>query len=97
MDGWVVELSEYGIQYKPRLGKKGQVMVDFLVEIPQTETCSDSLNWWILSVDGASQHTGADIGPQLKSSSKDKIEQAIRLSFSASNNELEYEAILVEI
>ena len=33
----------------------------------------------------------------LKSSSGDKIEQAIRLGFSASNNELEYEAILVGI
>ena len=27
---WVMELSEYGIQYKPRLSKKGQVLADFL-------------------------------------------------------------------
>ena len=31
---WAMELSEYGIQYKPRLSKKGQVLVDFLAEIP---------------------------------------------------------------
>ena len=28
-----MELSEYGIQYKPRLVKKGQVLADFLAEI----------------------------------------------------------------
>ena len=94
---WAIELSEYGIQYKPRLAKKGQVLADFLAEIPQPETCPDSLNWWILSVDGESRQTRADIGLQLKSLGGDKIEQEIRLSFSASNNESEYEAILAEI
>ena len=31
---WVMELREYGIQYKPRLSKKGQVLADFIAEIP---------------------------------------------------------------
>ena len=97
MARWEVELSEYDIQYKPRLAKKGQVLADFLAEIPQPETCPDSLNWWTLSVDGVSRQTGAGIGPQLKSPSGDKIEQAIRLAFSASNNESEYEGILTGI
>ena len=83
--------------YKPRLAKKGQVLADFLVEIPQNETCPNSLNWWTLSVDGASQQIEAGIGLQLKSPSGDKIEQAIRLGFSASNNESEYEVILAGI
>ena len=52
---------------------------------------------WTLSVDGASQQTRADIGLQLKSSGGNKIEQAIRLGFSALNNESEYEAILAGI
>ena len=56
-----------------------------------------SLNWWTLSVDGASRQTGAGIGLQLKSPSGDKIKQAIWLGFSASNNESEYEAILAGI
>ena len=58
MTQWAIELSEYGISYKPRLAKKGQVLVDFLAEIPQPETCSASSNWWILSVDGASWQLG---------------------------------------
>ena len=31
---WAIELSEYGIEYQPRLSMKGQVMVDFVVESP---------------------------------------------------------------
>ena len=48
-------------------------------------------------MDGASRQTGASICLQLKSSGGDKIEQAIRLGFGASNNESKYEAILAEI
>ena len=55
MARWAVELSEYGIQYKPRLAKKEQVLEDFLAEIPQIETCPDSFNWWTLNVDEASR------------------------------------------
>ena len=34
MARWAIELSEYEIQYKPRLSKKGQVLVDFIAELP---------------------------------------------------------------
>ena len=44
-----------------------------------------------------SRQIGVDIGLQLKSPGGDKIEQAIRLGFSASNNESEYEVILAGI
>ena len=94
MARWAIELSEYNIQYKPRLSKKGQVLVDFIAKLLQSETCPDNLDWWTLNIDGASRQTGASVGLQLKSPSEDKIEQAIRLGFSASNNESEYEAIL---
>ena len=87
MARWEIELSEFGIQYKPRLTKKGHVLADFLVEIPQSGMSLDSLNWLTLNVDGASRQTGVGIGLQLKSSTGEKIEQAIRFGFRASNNE----------
>ena len=70
------------------------MLVDFIAELPQSEMRPDSLDWWTLNIDGASRQTGAGIGLQLKSSSKDKIEQVIRLGFNASNNESKYEVIL---
>ena len=97
MARWAIELRKFGIQYKPRLAKKGQVLTDFLAEIPQSKMSLDSLNWWTLNVDGASRKIGADIDLQLKSSTGEKIEQAICLGFNASNSQSEYEAILAGI
>ena len=48
MARWAMELSEYGIQYKPRLAKKGPVLADFLAEIPRPGTCPNSEGWWTL-------------------------------------------------
>ena len=48
-------------------------------------------------MEGAARQTGVGIGLQLKSLGGDIIEQAIRLGFSTSNNESEYEAILAGI
>ena len=94
MASWAMELSEYGIQYKLRLSKKGQVLADFIAEIPQPNTCPDKTGWWTLCVDGASRKTGAGIGLQLTSPTGERIEQAVRLGFNAANNELEYEAMI---
>ena len=48
-------------------------------------------------MDDASRQTGAGVGLTLKAPTRERIGQAIRLGFPASNNETEYEAILVEI
>ena len=48
-------------------------------------------------MDGASRQTGARVGLQLKASTGEWVEQVIQLDFLASNNETEYEAILVKI
>ena len=92
-----MELSEYGIQYKPRLSKKGQVLADILAELPQHNISPNNEGWWNLYVDGASRQSGAGIGIQLTSPTKEKIEQAVRLGFDASNNESEYEALIVGV
>ena len=92
-----MELSEYDIQYKSRLSKKGQVLADFLVEIPQPDTCPNEKGWWTLCVDGASRQSGADIDLQLTSPTGERIEQAVRLGFGASNNESEYEAMIAGV
>ena len=42
MAQWVIELSEFCIQYKLCLAMKGQVLADFLAEVTQQETKSDN-------------------------------------------------------
>ena len=94
MARWTMELRKYGIQYKLRLSKKGQVLADFIAEIPQSDTCPDETGWWALNIDGASRQTEEGIGLQLTSPTGERIEHEIWLGFSATNNESEYEAMI---
>ena len=87
MAWWQIELSEFGIQYKPRLAKKEQILANFLAEIPESGVSQSSMTWWTLNVDEASRQIGDVIGLQLNSPAGEIIEQAIRLGFDASNNE----------
>ena len=48
-------------------------------------------------MDGASRQTRVGVGLTLKAPIGERIEQVIRLGFPASNNEMEYEAILAGI
>ena len=95
---WAIELSEYEIKYQSQLSLKGQVKVDFIVELLKKQTylvnCLGE-QWWILYVDGASRVSGSGVGLLLQSPTGKIVEQDICLSFSASNNEIEYEVVLV--
>ena len=50
---------------------------------------------WKVYVDGASNHKGSGVGLVLVSPEGITIEKSLRLGFSATNNESEYEALLV--
>ena len=80
--------------HKPDLSGR---MARWAIELSEFGILLDNLNWWTLNVDEASRKIRAGIGLQLKSPTGEKIKQAIRLGFSASNNESEYEAILAGV
>ena len=50
---------------------------------------------WELYVDGAVNQRGSGVGLVLMSPEKITIEKSLRLSFSATNNDAEYEALLM--
>ena len=51
--------------------------------------------FWTLFIDGSSTRDGSGVGIVLKSPEGSVIEQSVRLGFTASNNESEYEALIV--
>ena len=72
-------------------------MTDFIAELPKKPTHpveSPGEEWWTLYVDKASKAFGSRVGLIQQSPTRELLEQAIQLSFSTSNNEAEYEAIL---
>ena len=50
---------------------------------------------WEVYVDGATNQRGLGVGLVLVSPEKITIEKSLRLGFSATNNEAEYEALLI--
>ncbi|XP_071694851.1 uncharacterized protein [Rutidosis leptorrhynchoides] len=102
MAKWAIELGEHVITFLLRHSVKGQVIADFLVELPfdmikqgeTTVTRRDMDEFWELYTDGASSEEGAGIGILLVSPNGEEIMYAIGLKFAASNNEAEYEALI---
>ncbi|XP_024013210.1 uncharacterized protein LOC112087533 [Eutrema salsugineum] len=95
---WVIELSEYDIEYRNRSSAKSQVLADFLIELPAEATDEPTLDEvWTLHVDGSSSKHGSVIGIRLTSPTGEILEQYFRLKFHASNNEAEYKALIAGI
>ncbi|XP_071704658.1 uncharacterized protein [Rutidosis leptorrhynchoides] len=102
MAKWAIELGEHEITFLLRYLVKGQVIANFLVELPSdmikqgetTVTRRETDEFWELYTDEASSEEGAGIGLLLVSPKGEEITYAILLKFASSNNEAEYEALI---
>ena len=97
---WAIELSEFDISYKLKTAIKGQILADFVMEFTSAELAeatqtTPDLPIWRLSVNGAANAQVSGAGLILTSSEGIDIEYALRFGFRASNNEAEYEAVIV--
>jgi len=96
MARWAVELSEFYIHYEPRGPIKGQIYVDFVMELSSVATHQSGAGFrWVLYVDGSSNQQGSGAGVILGGPDGLLIEQALRFAFKASNNQTEYEVLIV--
>ena len=97
---WAIELGEHTITYKTRPAIKGQVLADFITEVPSDKIAeckmdeeparpADNQETWSLFTDGASNDDGAGAGLRLISPDKQEYTYAIRLDFKSTNNEAE--------
>jgi len=90
-----VKLSEFDIHYEPKGPIKGQIYADFVVELSSTATHQERVDFkWVLSVDGSSNQKGSGAGVILEGPDGLLIEQALRFTFKASNNQAEYKALI---
>lgn len=98
---WAIELGKHDIKITPRNAIKSQVVADFIAEfthreeLRQGENSLDDDKEWQLFVDGASNSRGSGAGMVFITLEGTIIEIAMTLGFAASNNEAEYEALLL--
>ncbi|KAL0451402.1 UNVERIFIED_CONTAM: hypothetical protein Slati_1118300 [Sesamum latifolium] len=91
-----VELSEYDISYLPRTTIKVQALADFVSEMAEMTIKDASQDQkWLLHVDGSSTAQGSGAGIVITTPQGEDFEFAIKFSFKASNNEAEYEALVI--
>ena len=93
---WAVELSEFDIKYLPRHAIKAQALADFIAEFTPSHNDSKVVEdkKWIIHVDGLSTQHARGIGVVLQSLEGDKLTYKVHLQYQATNNEVEYEALL---
>jgi hypothetical protein len=93
-------LIEYDLAYEPLKSIKGQVVADFIVEHSIDQNSDESYNFmsihpWKLFFDGSACREGQGVGIVLISPRGAIFEQSVRLEYFCTNNQVEYEAIML--
>ncbi|GJV17542.1 reverse transcriptase domain-containing protein [Tanacetum coccineum] len=98
---WSIELGEYDIQYRPRTSVKGQILADFIVERREDDPLDTPMeaeeelsDLWTLFTDRSSRVDGSGAGMILTNPEGAEFTYALRFRFDATNNEVEYEALI---
>ncbi|KAK8944743.1 hypothetical protein KSP39_PZI008034 [Platanthera zijinensis] len=93
---WSIELSEFDLVFVPRVAIKAQAVADFLVDyvVEVKEAEESPVVAWEMLVDGASGRSSFGGGIILISPEGTRIKQALKIHFTLTNNQAEYEAII---
>jgi hypothetical protein len=97
---WAYALIEYDLAYESLKSIKGQVVADFNIEHSTDQNSDESYNFmsihpWKLFFDGSAYREGQDVGIVLISPRGAVFEQSGCLEYFCTNNQAEYEAILL--
>ncbi|XP_063948038.1 uncharacterized protein LOC135152135 [Daucus carota subsp. sativus] len=106
MAKWAIRLSTYDIVYDARTAIKSQALADFVADFSPSQSQQAEAEYrrvmtktevqpWALYTDGASNVNGTGIGLVLKSPQGDSVAYSVCCEFKATNNEAEYEALIV--
>jgi ribonuclease HI len=93
---WSVELMGETLAYAPHKAIKSQILADFVAEWTDTQLPLPQIlaECWTLYFDRSVMKTGAGAGLLFISPLGEHMRYAVRLYFPASNNMVEYEALL---
>jgi hypothetical protein len=102
IEKWAYTLIEYDLAYESLKSIKGQVIADFIVEHSINQNSDESCNLvlihqWKLFFDGSACREGQGVGVVLISPIGAVFEQLVRLEYFCTNNQAEYEAILLSL
>jgi hypothetical protein len=90
------ELGAHDIEFRPRTAIKTQALVDFISEWTkhQVPESPEAVEVWKMYFDGSLRLQGAGAGILFIAPGGDQLKYALQLLFPASNNAVEYEALV---
>jgi ribonuclease HI len=93
---WAYELGAHDIEFRPRIAIKTQALVDFVSEWTEQQVPDnpEATEVWRMYFDGSLELQGAGAGILFIAPGGEQLKYALQLSFSASNNAAEYEALI---
>ncbi|XP_059670947.1 uncharacterized protein LOC132316493 [Cornus florida] len=107
IDKWALALMEFNFAYAPRKAIKGRALADFLADHPSPEIESqvfDELDSvaifitpWTIMFDGSSTSESSGAGIMLISPTGNQISFSFFLDFRCSNNQAEYEPLIIDL
>ena len=88
---WAIELGQFDIECPPQAAIKAQVLADFIAEF----THQPPMEIWTVQIDGSATKKVGGAGVVLLPPEGETLRYAVKLQFTATNNETEYEALLI--
>ena len=94
---WVIELSQFNIEYHPRTAIKAQALVDFIAEFTllEDDNPTNKTEQWTIQTDDSSAQKREGVGIIIVTPDGEMLRYGVQLKFSVTNNEAEYEGILM--
>ena len=92
---WAIEFNQFDIEYCPQMAIKAQALADFIAEFTDPEHEENHKEFWTIHTDGSSTQKGGGAGVVIISPEEDVLKYGVQLKFPVTNNEAEYEAILM--
>ncbi|XP_059632874.1 uncharacterized protein LOC132275408 [Cornus florida] len=104
---WALALMEFNFAYVPQKAIKGRTLADFLADHPlpeiesqvfdELDSASIFMTPWTLIFDGSSTSEGSGAGIVKISPTGNQISFSFFLVFRCSNNQAEYEALIISL
>ena len=95
MTEWADQLANFKSEYEPRRAIKAQTLADFISECSSRTIDREERGLWELQVEGSATQSGSGVGIVITPLIGDKMNYAVKFKFLTSNNEAEYETLII--
>ena len=94
---WAIEISQFDIEYHPRIAIKAQALADFIAKFTflDEDNLTNEAKRWMIQTDGSSTQKMGGVGVDITIPNGEILKYGVQLKFPATNNEAEYEGILM--